>query len=71
MLFYGSVRMYTVVQIGFEELVYEVNEEDGTVRVYVSILDGALSSDVVVGIVTGDGTATGTYIYIYIPGTQL
>ena len=50
----------TDVQIGFEETDYSVNEEDGSVTLFVRVLSGELSSDVEIGFTTRDGTATST-----------
>lgn len=56
------IDMYTDVLIGFEMEIYEVDEGDGIVRVYVSVLDGELSNDVVIGITTDVGSALGNNI---------
>ena len=40
-----------------------MDEEDGTVRVYVAVLAEMLTNDVVVRVSTSDGTATSSGIY--------
>ena len=50
------------VQIGFEESVYRVEEEDGEVTVFVMILSGELTSDVDIAFTTESGTASGTQV---------
>ena len=50
-----------VVQIGFEESLYTVREGDGTVEVYVAVLSGGLSGDVVVTLATSDADGEGTF----------
>ena len=47
------------VQIGFEEVLYSVDESAGEVTLGVAILSGGLSSEVVVRLSTGDSSATG------------
>ena len=51
----------TAVQIGFEQSVYEVQEEDGEVTVFVRILSGELTSDVEISFTTEDSVASGIY----------
>ena len=46
------------VTIGFEPAAYTVNEDDGTVTLFVRVLDGELARPVTVGFNTEDGTAT-------------
>ena len=46
--------------IGFDQLVYNVDEPDGTVTVTVSVLDGNLMRPAEVVFFTTDGTATST-----------
>ena len=48
-----------VVRIGFEETLYTVREDEGTVEVDVAILSSILSSNVVVTLVTSDADAEG------------
>ena len=48
-----------MVRIGFEETLYTVREDEGTVEVDVAVLSGTLSSDVVVTMVTSDADAEG------------
>ena len=48
----------SAARIGFESTEYVVDEDDGSVTVVVSILDGELSGDVLVNISTTDGSAT-------------
>ena len=50
---------FTGVQIGFEEVLYSVDESAGEVTLGVVILSGGLSSEVVVRLSTGDSSATG------------
>ena len=50
------------VQIGFEEIMYAVNERDRQVVVGV-VLDGDISENVRVRLGTTDGTATSTCEY--------
>ena len=47
------------VQIGYEETLYTIDESAGEVTVSVAVLSGSLSSDVVVQLVTRDGSARG------------
>lgn len=48
----------TAAQIGFEQTVYSVDEEAGQVTVFVRLLSGELTSDVVIRLNTQDGSAT-------------
>ena len=57
-----SVVIFSDVVIGFEKTMYTV-EEDGQVSVDVSVLEGSLSGEVLVRIMTRDGSATGTSIH--------
>ena len=43
-----------------------MDEGDGIVRVYVSVLDGELSNDVVIGITTDVGSALGNILCTFI-----
>ena len=51
----------TVVQIGFEEVLYTVNEGTGQVELGVAVLSGALSSNIVLSLETADNTAQGRW----------
>ena len=51
------------VRIGFEESLYTVDEDAGTVTVSVRVLDGQLSSEVEVQLNTQDGSATSSGLY--------
>ena len=45
--------------IGFEQPIYEVEENDGSVNVRILVLMGDLRRDVVVSVSTQDDTAVG------------
>ena len=49
---------HTVLRIGFEETLYTVVENEGTVVVAVAVFGGQLSEEVSVRLTTEDGTAT-------------
>ncbi len=51
--------------IGFERVMYTVNETDGTVEVAVVLLQGSLSKSVVVRVYTTDGTAKSESFSMY------
>ena len=53
--------IFLVVQIGFEEILYMVNEADGQVVLSVAVLSGQLSSDVLIRINTADNSAVGKF----------
>ena len=53
--------IFLVVQIGFEEILYMVNEADGQVVLSVAVLSGQLSSDVLIRINTEDNSAVGKF----------
>ena len=50
-----------VVQIGFEEVLYTVNEGTGQVGLGVAVLSGTLSSNIVLSLETADNTAQGRW----------
>ena len=56
---YFNLHNHVGVQIGFEEVLYSVDESAGEVTLGVAILSGGLSSEVVVRLSTGDSSATG------------
>ena len=45
--------------IGFEEMVYRVDEDGGTVEVCARVLDGSLETSVVTSVESVDGSAEG------------
>ena len=47
------------MEIGFDEVVYSVDESSGGVVVSVRVLSGVLSDDVVIRLTTSQDTATG------------
>ena len=49
---------YPATVIGFEEVEYEVDEDDGSVSVVVTVIEGTLSEPVSVRLTTEDNTAT-------------
>lgn len=51
------ILFYTAAVIGFDSNTYQVNEGDGVVTLVIRVLDGTLSTDVVVRLVTVDGEA--------------
>lgn len=50
---------YTDVTIGFDPDMYSVNEGDGSVTLFVSVLSGELDREVLIVFTTQDGTAIG------------
>ena len=57
-------NVYTVLQIGFQQDVYEVSENDSFVTVCIELLEGsACCRPVNARLYTKDGNATGTGIY--------
>ena len=58
-----SVIKFSDVVIGFEKTMYTVEEDGREVSVDVSVLEGSLSGEVLVRIMTHDGSATGTSIH--------
>lgn len=48
-----------MVEIGFEQELYSVDEDAGTVSLGVAIFSGSLSSNVVVRVQTAQSTAMG------------
>ena len=56
---YESVLLCAVVEIGFEQTVYTVEEGSGPATVSVAVLSGQLSSDVVVRLDTTQRSAEG------------
>ena len=50
------------VTIGFEQTLYSVGEDGGSIQVCAAIRNGTLQTSVVVTMATVDGTAIGTYI---------
>lgn len=50
---------FSVVLIGFEELLYFIDESSGAVNVTVGVLLGTLSGDVMVQLTTNENSATG------------
>ena len=47
----------TGITVGFEELIYQVDENGGSIEVCAEIIVGEIDTDVVVNIQTSDGTA--------------
>ena len=47
------------VRLGFERETYSVNESDETITLYISVLSGQLSDDLIVQLNTVDSTAQG------------
>lgn len=54
-----SYTSKTVVRIGFEEMLYFVDESAGEITVSVGVLSGTLSGDVMVQVNTNDNSAAG------------
>ena len=55
-----------MVQIGFNDNVYMVSEDNGAINITVSILSGALAQEleIAVGILIQDDTATCKTVYL-------
>lgn len=51
----------TVVQIGFERILYSVNEAARQVTLSVAVLSGSLSDEVLIRLNTQDGSAKGMF----------
>ena len=58
-----------VVEIGFDPVIYTVDEESGTVRLTVKVLSGDLGGDVTVSYETMDGSATAGEDYTTVQST--
>lgn len=54
------------MQIGFNNNIYMVSEDDGAINITVSILNGTLAQEleIAVGILTQDDTATCKTVYL-------
>ena len=53
----------TGITIGFEQTIYSVGEDGGSIEVCAAIRNGTLQTSVVVTMATVDDTAVGAYIF--------
>ena len=59
------------VQLGFERETYSVDESEETITLYISVLSGQLSDDLIVQLNTVDSTAQGMSTMHYYEGTKV